>query len=391
MHRYLKTPVIATALALSSVVAYSSQAGATIRSFARVSPAENEAKAASYLDVYDAGSPGEYSGEYARYSLPDLSLLSTTQATGIASPIAFDKGVPYFVDEAEKTSGFAVYQQPLEGGVVAAVQQFPGVPCQSTSLAIGPGGDDYVVQYCSASVLEFKGGTSKHGQPKKPIKVFTGGNLGKAEPTAAAIDKHGNLYVGDTGGGVTFFAADSTQAVVALPTGNGQSVTQIVVDAAGSVYSIHLADATGVHFSDDTHCVVDPSGPVTRYNLAERFSGSKFSQELYSAPSDSAFAASEGVSIAVDDRQRVYTGAFAVDGPSVVLEYAPRAGCPDLGLALTLPGGANPQIAVDAQRRYYVTDAVDNQITVYKGATKTKIKTITQPTGLVAPTYAAIP
>jgi hypothetical protein len=205
------------------------------------------------------------------------------------------------------------------------------------------------------------------------------------------VDHLGNVYVGDTGGGVTFFAKGSTHPIVALPTGSSQPVTQIVVDAAGSVYSIHLADATPVHFADETHCVVDPSGSVTRYNLAERFAGSQFRQELYSAPTDSAYSASEGVSIAVDNRQRVYAGAFAVGGPSVVLNYAPRVSCPDLNLAFTLPQGANPQIAVDAKRRYYVSDAIDNQITAYKGDTKMKLRTITQPIGLVSPTYAAIP
>jgi hypothetical protein len=49
------------------------------------------AKATQYLYVYNEGSPGLYTGEYARYSLPDLSLLETTEADGVASPEALAK------------------------------------------------------------------------------------------------------------------------------------------------------------------------------------------------------------------------------------------------------------------------------------------------------------
>src|SRR5580704_17465306 len=98
--------------------------------------------------------------------------------------MAFASGIPYFVDEPA-SGGYALFEQPLGSGVVSSVQQFGGIPCQSTSLATGPNGDFYVVQYCSAEVLEYKPGPAKKGKPKKPVAVYTGGNFGAsmAEPT----------------------------------------------------------------------------------------------------------------------------------------------------------------------------------------------------------------
>ena len=105
-----------------------------------------------YLYVYNTGSAGLYYGEYARYSLPDLKLQETTEADGVASPVAFGTtGLPFFVDEAPQ-GAFAVFLQPLKSGTIPAKEQFSGVPCEGPSLAAGPTGNFYVVQYCSGSL-----------------------------------------------------------------------------------------------------------------------------------------------------------------------------------------------------------------------------------------------
>jgi hypothetical protein len=345
-----------------------------------------------FLYVYNTGSPGVYHGEYARYSLPALSLLETTEATGVGSPIAFDTdGKPYFIDEAP-VSGFGVYAQPIRSGVVPAAIQFSGIPCQSTSLSTGPTSDFYAVQYCSANVLEFRPGATKGGKPKKPFKTYTGGNLGgskNALPTTAVVDHKGNLYVGDNGGGITFFAAGTTKAAILLPTGRSQYVMQLVVDTKDNVWSTHLPDPTPVYFQNEKTCVVDPSGTVVRYNIAERFSNGRFVQQLYSPTSDSSDQASAGLSIAVDAKGRAYVGA-AASSQSVVLDYGAGQSCPNDSLSLILPHTANPQVAVDGMLRYYVTDTIDNTISAYKGGSKNRIARIAQATGLVNIAYSAI-
>jgi len=371
-------------------------AEATVRAVAppaSTSPVSPAARTAQFLYVYNTGSPGLYSGEYARYSLPDLTLLEMTSATGVASPETFGKrSVGYFVDEAPASQGaYAIYLQPIASGTVAAVEQFSGVPCASTSLATGPTGNFYVVQYCSTDVLEFKPGPPKTGKSKQPIAVYTGGNLGGTVlPTYAAVDHHGNLYVGDNGGGITYFAAGSTTPAVIYPTGNSQAVTQIVVDSNDDVWSVHYADSTKYYFRNDTSCVPQPSGTVVRNEIVEHFSGGQLVQKLYSPPTTSSYYDSDGVSIAVDSAQRVYVGAIRPASPSVLLDYAPQSACPDLKTSLSLAQGALPQVAVDDAKRFYVTDYIDNTISSYQGGSVKVISKITQATGIVNIESAAV-
>ena len=204
---------------------------------ASVAPAQaalsGYAKATQYLYVYNSGSPGVYSGQYARYSVGKLVLQEMSATSGVASPPAFDaSGLAYFVDTA--VVGFGLYQLPLMGSMGAAQLQFSGIPCYSSSVSTGPNGDFYVVQYCSTNVLEYTPKPAKKGKAKKPVAVYTGGNLGGASnalPTYAVVDHSGNLYVGDTGGGVTYFASGSTKPTIALAAGRSQAVTQMVVDS----------------------------------------------------------------------------------------------------------------------------------------------------------------
>ncbi len=371
-------------------------AGAEVRAgapAARVAPfATQYAASTQYLYVYNTGSPGIYSGEYARYGLPKLKLLQMTAADGVASPSAFGPGgQAYFVDEAAQ-GGFGLFLQPLGSGVVPAVEQFPGIPCISTSLATGPTGNLYVVQYCNANVIEFKPGKTKDGKAKKPIATYTGGNLGSGDalPTYAAVDHKGNLFVGDNAGGVTFFAAGSTKPVVAYPKGSSQAITQIVVDANNDVWSVHFADATPYYFANTSTCVTEPSGPVVRNEIGEHFAGGQFVDRLYSAPSTSSYYDTQGLSVAVDSAQRVYVGAAQLDSPSVVYDYAPGQRCPNLGVSVSMPNAANPQVAVDNLKRWYATDYTDNTITSYKGGTRMRIAHITQATGIISISSAAI-
>jgi hypothetical protein len=360
-------------------------AGAIVAIFVSLSASRAEAATAQYLYVHNTGSPGVYTGEFARYQLPGLGLLETTAVDGVASPQAFGpNGQAYFVDEAPQGT-FGVFQQPLGSGIVPAAEQFSGVPCVSTSLATGTTGNIYVVQYCNGNVLEFKPGATKQGKPKKPIAAYTGGNLGsgKALPTYAAVDLKGDLFVGDNLGGVTFFAAGSKKAVVAYPLGHSQAITQIVVDAHDDVWSVHYADPTLYEFANATSCQPVSSGPVMRAEVGEHFVGGKFVDRLYTAPTDSADYASQGLSVAVDSAQRVYVGAFDTDSPSVVTDYAPGQRCPNLALSVVMAQAADPQVAVDGMNRWYVSDQIDNTIASYKGGTRQRIAQITQATGIV--------
>jgi hypothetical protein len=186
---------------------------------------------------------------------------------------------------------------------VPAVEQFYGIPCQSSSLAAGASGDFYAVQYCSSSVLEYSP-KKETGKAKKPIAQYTGGNLGgksgTINPTYAAVDPKGNLYVGDNEGGVTYFAAGSKKAVVAFPTGSSGYVYQMIVDANGDVWSVHGPNPTQVYFPNKTTCVPDPSGSIVRNEQAERFSKGRLVQQLYTATSDSPVYAGDGLSMAID-------------------------------------------------------------------------------------------
>ncbi len=339
-----------------------------------------------YLYVYDTGSPGLYSGEFVRYRLPNLKALETTAATGVASSEAFGKNnLPYFIDEATGESGYAVYQQPASPNTVPAKQQFYGVPCQANALATGPTGNFYAVQYCSTNVLEFKPGVL-NGKPKKPIATYTGGNLGQGgvtNPTYAVVDPQGNLYVGDNAAGVTYFPAGSTTGSVAFPTGNGGTVNQMIVDSNGDVWSIHGPNATNIYFQDKAHCVLDPSGTVARNEVGERFHQGTLVQHLYTATTDSKLFSDNGISIAIDSTGRVYTGNQNNGVKGVVMDYDPAKSCPSTTLSFALDQGANPQVAVDALGRYYVTDQIDNTISAYTGGTKTRIAHKTQGLGLV--------
>ncbi len=339
-----------------------------------------------YLYVYNTGSPGLYSGEYVRYGLAKLNNLETTAATGVGSNEAFGKNnVPYFIDEASRGSGFAVYQQPVSKGVVPAKQQFYGIPCDASALATGPSDNFYAVQYCSTNVLEYKPGV-QNGKPKKPIATYTGGNLGQSgitNPTYAVVDPSGNLYVGDNAAGVTYFPAGSTTASVAFPTGNGGAVNQMIVDSNGDVWSIHGPNSANVYFQDKTHCVLDPSGSVIRNEVAERFHNGMLVQHLYTATTDSKVFANNGLSIAIDSTGRIYTGNQNNGVPAVVTDYDPGHSCPNTSLSFTLEQGANPQVAVAATGTYYVTDQLSNTISAYDGGSKTRSKRITQKTGIV--------
>jgi hypothetical protein len=365
---------------------------AFVASLVSLSALRAEAAAPQYLYVYNTGSPGVYTGEFARYQLPGLALLETTAADGVASPEAFGpNGEAYFVDEAPQ-GAYAVFGQTLGSGVVPAAEQFSGVPCSSTSLATGPTGNFYVVQYCSGNVLEYKAGATKQGKAKKPIAAYIGGNFGSGTvlPTYAAVDHKGNLFVGDNGGGVTFFAAGSKKPVVVYPTGHSQAVTQIVVDANNEVWSVHFAGATLYDFANETSCVAVPSGPVERADVGEHFVGGQFVDRLYSAPTTSVDFATQGLSVAVDAAQRVYVGAFQTDDPSVVTDYVPGHRCPDLAASLVMAPAAAPHVAVDAMKRWYVTDYIDNTIASYKGGTRSRIARITQATGIIDISSVAI-
>jgi hypothetical protein len=324
--------------------------------------------------------------------LPDLSLKETNSTDGVASPQAFNaKGVPYFADESSK-GGFGVFEQPVADGKVDAKLLFYGIPCEVSSLAIGPNGNFYVVQYCSTNVLEYTA-SEETGKAKKPIASYTGGNLGKSsviEPTAAIVDRAGNLYVGDTAGGVTFFAAGSHKGVVAFATGSAGYVNQMLVDKNDDVWSIHGPDPGAVYFSNKTSCKLDPNGKIIRNEFAERFSKGKLAQHLYTASTTSPLFGDNGISIAIDSTGRIYTGSQNADAPGIILDYNPRASCPNDALSFTFPKNANPHVAVDAQRRYYVTNYIDNQISAYTGGTKKRIQRITQKTGYSSITYSAI-
>ena len=346
--------------------------------------------ATQYLYVYNEGSPGVYSGQYARYSLPDLSLLETTVADGVGGPVAFGKGdAPYFVDEAAQ-GGYALYLQPGGKGAVPGREVFYGIPCQGSSLATGPTGNVYVVQYCSGNVLEYSS-SKKTGKPKKPIATYTGGNLGQSGvfPISAVVDLKGDLYVGDNHGGVTYFKAASTTGVVALASGSAGYVNQMVVDAKGDVWTVH-GSPPEVYFKDKTSCVPDPSGSIVRYEQGERFSKGTLAQHLYTSTSDSPVLGTNGISIAVDSARRVYTGNMNTSDDGVLVDFDPGSSCPNDALSFTLPTRAFPQVAVDAQRRFYVTDYNDNTISEYTGGSKKRLKKITQGTGIVAITYAAV-
>jgi hypothetical protein len=355
--------------------------------FVQFAPLKNPAQS---LVVYDIGAGGEYTGEFARYGIPQLNALEASPADGVASAPAFDSdGLPVFLDESSN-GGFGLFEQPNGSGEVDAQQLFYGVPCVSTSLAVDAKGDYYVAQYCSGQVLEFSPSRSK--KAKKPIAVYSGGNFGgkgQPDPTVAAVDHSGNLYVGDYTGGITFFAAGSRKPVVAFPTGMSQPVTQIFIDASGDAWSTHLANATSYYFKNDKTCTLDPKGTVVRNEVGERFSNGQLVAQLYSAQTTSQYYAPQGESIAVDKGGRTYLGADG-DGQSVVLAYDSGQYCPNLNQSLLLDHGADPQLAVDAGGLHYVSDYVADSLASYKSGATTPLAQITQATGFVNPTHMIV-
>jgi hypothetical protein len=384
-----RTTVIVATLAFVSLVGF--QASAALGPFGMQADGVPNGKAAQYLYVYNSGVPGEVTGEYARYSIPAFQLQETTVADGVGSPVAFGHGgEPVFLDEG--TSAFGVFAIPSGSGPQPGNELFSGVPCYASSFATAPNGHFFAVQYCSGTVLEYTPKSQKGGGAKAPIASYTGGNYGgmsQVGPTYAVVDKKGGLYVGDTGGGVTYFAKGSTSPSIAFPTGSGGYVNQMVVDDKGDVWSVHGPDATNVYFHDETSCVIDPSGTVVRHELAERFSNGVLVQQFYTSTSDSPTFATDGLSIAVDSKLRMYAG---VAGPSytVVLDYDPGKSCPDDTLAILGVHNANPQVAVDEKKNLYVTDYVDNTISAFKGGTTTMIDQIAQQSGLINLLYAAV-
>ncbi|HEY2554826.1 MAG TPA: hypothetical protein VGI15_06225 [Candidatus Cybelea sp.] len=274
---------------------------------------------------------------------------------------------------------------------MSATQQFTGVPCQSSSLSIGPSGNFYVVQYCSTNVLEYTGGSSK--KPKKPIAKYTGGNLGMSgitDPTFAITDRNGALYVGDNGGGVTYFAAGSKKGVVAFATGHGGLVNQMVLDRNGDVWSVHGPNPTAVYFANDKSCTPVSSGTVIRNEIGERFSSGKLVQQVYTTISTSRLFSDNAISVAVDSKGRLYTGGQNSDIKGVVLDFDPGSSCPNDSLSFQVGVGANPQVAVDANRNFYVSNYGANSLSMYAEAKSRPRKTIKQPKGLDAITYTAV-
>ncbi len=106
-------------------------AGAIVAIFVSLSASRAEAAAAQYLYVHNTGSPGVYTGEFARYQLPGLGLLETTAVDGVASPQAFGpNGQAYFVDEAPQGTFWCIptpagFRHRPSGGAV-----FRGSVCE---------------------------------------------------------------------------------------------------------------------------------------------------------------------------------------------------------------------------------------------------------------------
>jgi hypothetical protein len=240
-------------------------------------------------------------------------------------------------------------------------------------------------------VLEFSAGAKKGGKAKKPIATYTGGNLtGDVLPTYATVDTKGDLYVGDDGGGVTYFAAGKTKGTIAFATGQSQAVTQMIVDSHGNVWSTHYPNPTTVYFKDKKTCIPDPSGSIKRFEGAEEFSKGTLVKHLYSSTTDSPVYAAGGLSVAVDSSGRIYIGTQDGSDDGVLIDYNPNQACPNDSLSFVLPTRAFPQVAVDKQRRLYVTDLNDNTISAYEAGSKKLLKRITQEKGVINISSTAI-
>jgi hypothetical protein len=73
-----------------------------------------------------------------------------------------------------------------------------------------------------------------------------------------------------------------------------------------------------------------------------------------------------------------------------LIDYDPNTSCPNDGLSFVLPTRAFPQVAVDKEKRFYLTDYNDNAISAYSGGSKKLLKRITQKTGVIDISSAAI-
>jgi streptogramin lyase len=353
--------------------------------------------ATQYLYTVNVGGPSGEPAGYARYSLPDLKFLEMTPATGETN-IAFGKGgLPYFVDAANgpQQTGFGVFAMPLSNGMgVPAVEQFYGLcgfgsgDIGSYKFATGPTGDFYAIQICTNNVGEWK--PAQNGKMENPFVTFSGGNIGpgKASPSAIGVDSNGGLYVGDAGGGVTYFKPGSKTPQVALPTGCcGGAIYQLTPDTNGNMWTTYDDGPTST-FKNDNSCTIDPNGSIERSEVGEVFSRGKLVEHLYSIPEADKKYNIDGTSIAVDSKGRAYLSLIVPN--SSVLEYPPGTSCPDSTFNLNGQYLEDPQVAVDEQDRFYVTDSTKNSITAYNSASTKPRASIVQPKGVFDPIDIAL-
>ncbi len=335
-----------------------------------------------FLYVYNQGVPGEIGAAYARYGLPDLNLFETTAADAFGSNVAFSNGFPYFAD-TDPQSGYGVYKIRSTRGAVAPIEAFSGLCSYTPNLfnayvfATGPTGAFYVLSQCSDTVSKYVNGTL--------VATYYGGAFGLTNaPTALVVDHRGDLYVGDSGGGVTYFREGTTTPVIALRSGCCNGIHQLVVDAKGDVWNTQAA--AGITYFDAGTCTIDPvNGTDKRFEVADRFRDGRLIQRLWSAPSTAADFGSDATSIAVDSNQRVYL--TAADGDyTVVTDFDPNHACPDLALTLRFPPAgydSYAELAIDAQDDLIVASPPANTISIYPPASRQPINVITQRSTLV--------
>ncbi|MGA9018547.1 MAG: hypothetical protein WB438_06410 [Candidatus Cybelea sp.] len=164
----------------------------------------------------------------------------------------------------------------------------------------------------------------------------------------------------------------------------------MIVDSHGNVWSTHYASPTIVYFKDKKKCIPDPSGSIKRFEGAEEFSKGALLKQLYSSTSDSPVFAPGGLSIAIDSSGRIYIGIQNSSDEGVLIDYNPNQSCPNDNLSFVLPTRAFPQVAVDKEKRFYVTDFNDNTISAYEGGSKKLLKRITQEKGVIDISSTAI-